>query len=87
MLKKKRRGDSQRTMLDEKKEIHFGTLAVKMEFITVAQLGTAVSTQMKEDLEYNKHRLLGEILVDMGFMDSSQVDKVLQTLKQHKSSN
>jgi hypothetical protein len=71
-------------MLDEKREIRFGALAVKMEFITAAQLGMAVSTQMKEDLAYNKHRLLGEVLVDMGLMDSSQVDKVLRVFKQHK---
>lgn len=74
-------------MLEEKREIHFGTLAVEMEFITAAQLGIAVSTQMKEDLAENKHRLLGEILVDMGFMDSSQVDSVLRAFKQHRLSN
>lgn len=74
-------------MLEEKREIRFGTLAIEMEFITAAQLGRAVSTQMKEDLAQNKHRLLGEILVDMGFMDSSQVEIVLQALKQYKLSN
>ena len=68
----------------EKREIRFGTLAVKMGFITEGQLGKAVSEQMREDLAQNSHRLIGEILVDLGFMDQSQVDQVLLALEQKR---
>ncbi len=72
-------------MRHEKREIRFGTLAVEMGFITEGQLGKAVSEQMKEDLSQNIHRLIGEILVDLGFMDKSQVDEVLLALEQKRT--
>ena len=68
----------------EKREIRFGTLAVEMGFITEGQLGKAVSEQMKEDLSQNIHRLIGEILVDLGFMDKTEVDEVLLALEQKR---
>jgi hypothetical protein len=73
-------------MRDKKREIHFGTLAVERGFITGRQLGRAVSVQMKEDLGQDIHRFLGEILIDMGFIDPSQVEEVLQALKQQRPS-
>ena len=65
----------------DRSEIGFGTIAVEKGFITSSQLGKAVGLQMKIDLEKDIHRLLGEILVDMGFMTLSQVDEVLQARK------
>jgi hypothetical protein len=73
-------------MRDDKREIRFGTLAVEKGFITGRQLGRAVSEQMKEDLGQDIHRFLGEILVAMGFIDTSQVEEVLQALKQQMPS-
>lgn len=65
-------------MVVDRREIPFGAMAVERGFITTGQLGKAVSVQMKLDLERGIHRLLGEILVEMGFMTVSQVDEVLQ---------
>jgi len=59
-------------------EIQFGTLAVRRGFITSGQLGKAVSLQLKADLEQGVHRLLGAILVELGYMSPSQVEEVLK---------
>lgn len=50
------------------REIRFGTIAVEKGFVTPAQLGQAVSIQMNKALLGEKPRLIGEILVEMGFM-------------------
>jgi hypothetical protein len=59
------------------KQIRFGIIALEKGFITPRQLGKAVNTQLSDDLERGKHRPIGEILVDMGFMTISQVEEVL----------
>lgn len=51
---------------------------MEMGFITTGQLGKAVGIQMKRDLEKSIHSLLGEVLVEMGFMTIRQVEEVLQ---------
>ncbi len=58
----------------------FGFMAVEMGFITLDQIIEAMKIQVREDLEKPKHRLIGEILVDSGFMNPSQVDEVLKEM-------
>ena len=58
----------------------FGFMAVEMGFITLDQIIEAMKIQVREDLENQKHRLVGEILVDLGFMNPSQVDEVLKAM-------
>ena len=62
----------------EKDEIRFGTVAVKRGYITSRQLGEAVGLQLRMDLENGDHKLIGQVLVDMGLMTTSQVNEVLQ---------
>ena len=59
-------------------EIRFGILAVRKGFITPKQLGEAVGLQMKIDLEDGLHRVLVDLLVDMGLMTPSRVEEVLR---------
>ena len=63
-------------------QIQFGTLAVEKGIITAGQLGKAVSVQMNEDLKDMKHRLLGQILIDLGYMTLKQVEEVLETISE-----
>jgi hypothetical protein len=58
----------------------FGFIAVEMGFITLDQIIEAMKIQVREDLEKPKHRLVGEILVYLGFMNPSQVDEVLKAM-------
>ena len=63
-------------------ENRFGSIAVDKGFITAAQLIEALTLQATENVEQGKHTLLGEILVQKGYMTSEQVDKVLDTMNQ-----
>lgn len=58
----------------------FGFMAVKKGFSTPEQVSKALEVQFDENVEEKKHRLIGEILVDMGFMDTSQVNEVLASM-------
>ena len=62
-------------------EKRFGLTAVKKGFITLEQLMTALKIQLKEDLDdLSRHRLLGEILIELGFMNTEQINKVLELI-------
>jgi len=67
-------------------EHRFGFVAVKKGFITPEQFIRAFDIQFNENLSTLKHRPIGEIFVDMGFMNISQVEEVLQVLKQERTS-
>lgn len=71
-------------MVIRHREIRFGAKAVEKGLITAAQLGKAVSIQMKEDLLGEKYRLIGEILVEMGFMGQLQINEVLEAQRNEK---
>jgi hypothetical protein len=58
----------------------FGLMAVKKGFATPEQVSKALEVQFDENVATKKHRLIGEILLDMGFMETSQVNKVLEDL-------
>ena len=61
-------------------EKRFGLIAVGKGFITLEQLIEAIKTQVEEDVKSAGHRLIGEILVDMGAMDGPQVIDVLNAV-------
>jgi hypothetical protein len=61
-------------------EKRFGVLAVEREFITANQLIEAMRIQVMEDIEKGKHRLVGRILLEEGFITLSQIDDVLKSM-------
>ena len=67
-------------LLEPKFEQRFGEVAVEKRFITFNQLLEAMTIQVKEDAGSGVHRLLGEILIDIGFMSASQVNGVLNEM-------
>jgi len=58
----------------------FGTVAVRNGFITRDQLKEAFIEQVEEDLNGQRHRLIGTILYEKGWMTWEQVDAVLKEL-------
>lgn len=58
----------------------FGFHAVDKGFIAEDQLIDALATQARENVEEGKHRLLGQILLDQGFITASHIDEVLATM-------
>ena len=60
----------------------FGFMAVKKGFATPDLVSKALEVQFVENVAVKKHRLIGEILVDMGLMETSQVNKVLASMSE-----
>jgi hypothetical protein len=58
-------------------EYRFGFMAVKKGFATPEQVSNALEVQFEENILLEKHRLIGEIMIDRGVMNASQVDEVL----------
>ena len=58
----------------------FGFMAVKKGFATPGQVSKALEVQFDENVAAKKHRLIGEILLDMGAMNTSQVNQVLDNM-------
>ena len=58
-------------------EDRFGVVAVKSGFITPEQLMDAFTTQVKEDLNGAKRRLIGKILYEKGYITMPQIAEVL----------
>ena len=71
---------SDNTRRTGKRELRFGVVAVEKGFITPDQLFEALKVQVREDLEKEIHRLVGEILLEQGAMTPEQKDEVLEVL-------
>lgn len=59
----------------------FGLIAVEKGFITADQLIEAFKVQVLEEIEKGKHRLIGAILFEHGFITLPQIDEVLQSMQ------
>ena len=68
-------------LLEPRFEQRFGEVAVSKGFITFNHLVQAMTAQVQEEAKNGEHRLLGEILIDLGFMNASQVNNVLDSMK------
>ncbi len=55
----------------------FGRIAVDLGFITEEQLKESTVQQVEEGLFYNRHRLIGNILSEHGWITDDQIDIVL----------
>lgn len=69
-----------RKQLSKKYCPRFGQLAVQFGFITEGQLIEALASQVRDELDGNGHRLLGEILFETEVMSAKQIDQVLTEL-------
>ena len=64
-------------------EPRFGDTAISKGFITIDQLVEALTRQIKEDenAKMGEHRLIGEILVDLGYMKPHQVRNTIEIMQ------
>lgn len=58
----------------------FGDTAVKKGFINEGQFKDAMLEQLEDDLNKRRHKLIGAILFEKGWMTWQQVDIVLKEL-------
>ncbi|MGD8229020.1 MAG: hypothetical protein PVH82_05400 [Desulfobacteraceae bacterium] len=62
-------------------ERRFGIVAVEKGFVSPKQIREALEIQIRENIEKKKHRFIGTILVDQGYMKHSQISEVLKALE------
>lgn len=64
----------------------FGTMAVRLGYITRDQLVEALAQQVDDDLGGRPHRAIGHILIDSGWMTPAQVESTLRSVEQFLAS-
>ena len=64
------------------KEMRFGGVAINKGYVTPEQVIDALNIQVKEDISFGKHRRIGVILLEQGFITLMQIDEVLDDLDQ-----
>ena len=58
----------------------FAAIAVRKGFVTPEQAGAALLAQLHEDLANKRHRLVGTILLEKGWITVQQIEFVLNEL-------
>lgn len=73
-------GGYHETPLEQRQKVFFGDVAVKLGFVAPAQLFAALKQQRDEDVRGLPHRLVGEILLDLGHLTPQGCERVIATL-------
>lgn len=68
-------------MTIEIRDKRFGVIAVEKGFITNEQLFEALRAQVEEDLSGKTHRLIGHILIALGYLTHGQAEEVLLEMR------
>ncbi|MBN1906684.1 MAG: hypothetical protein JW927_16495 [Deltaproteobacteria bacterium] len=58
-------------------EKQFGIIAIEKGFITADNLIETLKIQVEEEIQYKTHRLIGEILLDKGYINPAQIQEIL----------
>jgi hypothetical protein len=58
-------------------EKQFGIIAIEKGFITAENLIETLKIQVEEEIQYKTHRLIGEILLDKGYINPAQIHEIL----------
>lgn len=61
-------------------EKQFGIIAIERGFITADELIEALKIQVEEDIKFETHRLIGEILLENNSITVKQIQKVLDVI-------
>ena len=67
-------------MLDENLKQRFGELAIRSGFITKDQFIEAMAIQIENELEGTQPKLIGSILLDVGYMTDEQIGEVTELM-------
>ena len=68
-------------MIFKKMKKRFGALALNEGFVNVEQIIEALSIQLKENIETKKNRPIGEILVQLGYINTKELKELLEKQK------
>ena len=67
-------------MVEESLDKRFATLAMEKGFIDLEQFAEVMRIQVMEDIAGVKHRQIGEILLELGYMRASEIQAVLNEM-------
>ena len=67
-------------MTKEKIEDRFGMIAISKGFISFEQFMKAMAIQIKDEVEIERHTIIGKILMDQGLLNKTQIDEVLELM-------
>jgi hypothetical protein len=68
--------------MSDDNEKQLGIIAVRRNFISPEQLIEGYLIQAQEDEEKGNHRLIGEILLDLGYINTTQLQESLRIQKE-----
>ena len=72
--------DADEEVTSESIRKRFGVIAIEKGFITAEQLIHAIEDQIRDEIGQERHRLIGKILCEKGYMTKPQCDEVLMEL-------
>lgn len=58
----------------------FGEIALEKKFVTPEQLYKALTQQARDKIEGKDEKLLGQLLIELGYIEEDQVRQVLDVL-------
>ncbi len=62
-------------------ELHrFGSIAVYRKYVTLGQVQQALTKQVEDNVNGEKHRLLGDILLENNWITDEQVESILSEM-------
>lgn len=64
-------------------EKQFGIIAIEKGYISAENLIETLKLQVEEEIENKTHRLIGEILLDKGYITPTQIQDVLDGIFSH----
>ena len=64
----------------ERLDKRFGTIAIEKGFILLDHLLEALKIQVTENLDGIQHRLIGQILLEKGYITNKQIMAVLESM-------
>jgi hypothetical protein len=64
-------------------EKQFGIIAIEKGYISADNLIETLKLQVEEEIENKTHRLIGEILLDKGYITPTQIQDVLDGIFSH----
>ncbi len=68
-------------MTKGKIEDRFSMIAISKGFISFEQFMKAMAIQIKDEIEIERHTIIGKILMDQGLLNKAQVDEVLELMR------
>jgi hypothetical protein len=66
--------------LEQRQKVFFGDIAVRKGYVTPVQLFRCLQLQRDEDMAGLAHRLIGEIMVDQGYLSAWELEDVISSM-------